>query len=101
VYVPSVKAVLLGATPFASFQALVAAATTALLVTVAPDTTSTSALFASLIAVARVSRAAPPIAAVSASPTISTAVIAVSLTVRVTVTSPPKPVAVAVYVPAV
>ena len=83
------------APPAALASAAAAASFTAVEVKVAPATPSISALPAATSCSARVGMAAPPTSGVSASPTMSAAVILPSSTVRVTVTGPAKPSAVA------
>ena len=75
--------------PLASAMAAAAADLTAEEVTVAPETPSISAEPASRSWVFRVSKAAPPTAGVSLSPVSTTSVMAPSVKVRVTLTSPP------------
>ena len=79
---------------------LAAAFLTALVVTVAPETLSISAFCAAMMASCRVGAATPPMLSVSLEASMTTSVIAVSLKVMVTFTSP-MPVAVPVYVPGV
>ena len=74
---------------------LAAAFLTALVVMVAPETLSISAFWAAMMASFRVGAAAPPMLSVSLEASMTTSVMAVSLKVMVTFTSP-MPVAVPV-----
>ncbi len=97
VYVPGVKLndFLTGSTfsrvMLASLKALLAASIIAFEVIVAPDITSTSTEFASIIWAGIISNALPPISGVSFSPTASMEIIFPASIVKVTSTSPPNP----------
>ena len=82
--------------PAACASAASSAVRMAVLVTVAPLSTSTSELPAARMASGSEAMALPPMAAVSLGPSTATSRIACSSTVTVTVTFPPKPAAVAV-----
>ena len=85
------------ASPPAWARAAAAASRTALLVKVAPLTTSTSALWRWRIWLTRMGMAAPPTSGVSSGPTAVTSVMPpLSPMVTVTSTMPPKPLAEAV-----
>ena len=71
----------------------------ALLVIVAPATTSTFVLFASAMAAGSFSRATPPLSGVSFGPSAVTLVTMLLVSVTVVVTAPPKPCDEAVKVP--
>ena len=103
VYLPSFTVAVSSAEslPFAELKASAYAFFTASLVNVAPLTPSISSPFAFRMFSFNVSIAAPPTFGVSSSAVISTSVISVSLTVSFTVTSPPNPLLVASYSPAV
>ncbi len=81
--------------PMASFRAMAAAVLMPLLDAVAPEMPSTSAELAVLMISGSCSTAMEPMPSVSLSPTANTSVMAFASTVRVTLTSPPKPFAVA------